>query len=366
VRILIVDTCYPSFLASHYAAHPGLEQESYDVQWRALMDTHFGTADAYSFNLARLGHTAHEVIANCAPLQEAWLRANPARISRRLPTLLRQQEVVLAQARTFEPDVIYVQNLGWVLEPTLLRLRRRTRLLAGQIASEAPRERKLRRYDLILTSFPHFVERFRSSGIRSEYLRIAFDDRVLAALRSDDASYPTRGAVFIGALNRTQHQGGNSLLAEAVARAPIEVWGYALDGWPADSPLRRGYRGEAWGLDMYRLLHSAKISINRHIEVAGDYANNMRLFESTGVGAMLLTDAKRNLDELFEPGKEVVAYDGVDDLVAKVNYYLEHDGERAAIAEAGQKRTLTEHTYSSRMPELVEILESLVRAREQR
>ena len=33
-----------------------------------------------------------------------------------------------------------------------------------------------------------------------------------------------------------------------------------------------------------------------------------RLFEATGVGTLLVTDWKKNLHEMFEPGKEVIVY----------------------------------------------------------
>jgi hypothetical protein len=357
MRILIVDTCYPAFLAGHYAAQPGLEKAPYKAQWRALMDTFFGTADSYSHHLAELGHVAHEVVANCAPIQEAWAREHQARIPRLLPAPLRQQEIVLAQARWFQPDVVYVQNLRRVLEPTLRRLRRHTRLVVGQIASRPPRARKLHSYDLILTSLPHYVARFEAGGARAAYFRIGFDERVLGRLEAERAPFATGGATFVGALNRSQHAGGNAVLAAAAEQVPIDVWGYDLEGWPSGSALVNAYRGEAWGLDMYRRLRSARVALNRHIAVAEDNANNMRLYEATGVGAMLLTDAKRNLHELFEPGTEVVSYDGADDLAAKVRHYLEHEDERAAIAAAGQQRTLREHTYRTRMAELATILD---------
>jgi hypothetical protein len=357
MRVLIVDTCYPAFLADHYASRPGLADKPYHAQWRLLMDTFFGTADAYSHYLGELGHTAHEVVANCAPLQDAWVREQGARIVPGLPSFLRQQEIVLAQARWFEPDVVYVQNVRWVLEPTLLRLGRCARRLVAQVGSKPPRPRKLRRYGLVVTSFPHFVDRFRRAGIRCTYLRIGFDDRVLARLKAEGACLATHGAVFVGTLKRAQHQIGNAALCEAAARTPLEVWGFGLEGYSADSPIRRAYRGEAWGLDMYRLLRSARIAVNRHGEIAEDYANNMRLFEATGVGSMLLTDAKSNLGDFFEPGIEVVTYTSGDDLSDKIAHYLEQEDERAAIAAAGQRRTLTEHTYRHRMVELADLLE---------
>jgi spore maturation protein CgeB len=72
---------------------------------------------------------------------------------------------------------------------------------------------------------------------------------------------------------------------------------------------------------------------------------------------MLLTDWKVNLPDLFEIGREVVAYHSVDECAEQISYYLEHEEERAAIAAGGQRRTLTEHTLDRRMPELVGILE---------
>jgi spore maturation protein CgeB len=352
MRVLIVDTCYPGFLETHYADRPELTDAAYDVQWRALMDRFFGTSDAYSYFLGELDHEAHEVVVNCEPLQRAWVHEHGARVKRRLP-LVRDPALVLAQVEEYGPDVVYVQDLN-VFGPKLLRaLRERCRILVGQIASSAPPPRKLEPYDLILTSFPHFVPRFRDLGIASEYFRIGFDPRVLTHPQ-DDA--PAAEVVFVGGLARGPHAQGNELLERVARRTPIDFWGYKANRWPADSAIRRRYHGEAWGLDMYGVLAHSKIALNRHIDVADDNANNMRLYEATGVGTLLLTDAKHNLSELFAIGEEVVAYTDEDDLVEKIGIYLANDDERGRIARAGQQRTLQEHTYAHRMQELVDVL----------
>jgi spore maturation protein CgeB len=111
---------------------------------------------------------------------------------------------------------------------------------------------------------------------------------------------------------------------------------------------------------MYSVLARSRIVINVHEDVAEGNVNNMRLFEATGAGAMLLTDTGANLGELFEPGKEVVTFDDADDLVAKARHYLEHEDERRQIAAAGQRRTLAEHTYQRRIGELAARLEELL------
>jgi spore maturation protein CgeB len=350
VRILIVDSCYPAFLNAHYARTPSLASQPYDEQWLSLMGTFFGTSDAYSHFLGELGHDAHEVIVNCTTMQSAWWREHADR-----PSLATNEEIFLAQARAFEPDVVYVQNLRLLSDRTLAELRQVADFIVGQIASAAPPPERLLKFDLILTSFPHFVDDFRRRGLRSEYFRIGFDPRVLEALGPH--SQPARAVVFVGALNALRHRSGNRTLTRAARHLPIEFWGYDLRGQPPWSQIRRKYRGEAWGLQMYALLQSARIVLNRHIAEAGPYANNMRLYESTGMGSLLLTDAKANLLELFTPGREVITYEDADDLVEKAQHFLTHEDERAAIACAGQSRTLRDHTYAVRMAELVEILE---------
>jgi spore maturation protein CgeB len=83
----------------------------------------------------------------------------------------------------------------------------------------------------------------------------------------------------------------------------------------------------------------------------------MRLYEATGMGSLLVTDAKQNLPDLFEPGGEVIAYNGEDELVEAVQHYASNEPERALIAAAGQRRTLRDHSYARRMAELSMILE---------
>ena len=347
MRILIVDTCYPAFLASHYQATPGLARSPYETQWRSLMGTFFGTADAYSYYLRALGHDAHEVVVNCEPLQQAWAREHGLDSTS-------SEDVLLAQVEDFRPDVIYLQNLHVLTDTTMTALRRSNALVAGQIASAAPPDQRLRMFDLLLTSFPHYVERFERAGVAAEYFRIGFDPRVLEQI-SDISS--EHDVVFVGALNGIRHRRGNRPIAYAARKLALDVWGYDLRGRTPWSPLRARYRGEAWGIDMFRILASSRIVLNRHITDARQYANNMRLYEATGVGSLLVTDAKENLADLFEPDSEVVTYRSGHELVAQLRHYQADEDARREIAAAGQARTLRDHTYAVRMFELAEILE---------
>ena len=77
-----------------------------------------------------------------------------------------------------------------------------------------------------------------------------------------------------------------------------------------------------------------------------------RNFEIPGCGGFLLTDRAENLDDYYVPGKEIALFEGADNLVEQIRYYLSREEERAAIAKAGFERTLRDHTYERRFNEL--------------
>lgn len=77
-----------------------------------------------------------------------------------------------------------------------------------------------------------------------------------------------------------------------------------------------------------------------------------RNFEVPGCGGFLLTGDADNLRDYYEDGKEIVIFRDINDLIAKIKYYLAHEDERIAIAKAGYERTLRDHTYEKRFNEL--------------
>ncbi len=322
------------------------------------MDMCFGTSDYYSSNLRTLGHESQEFVVNCEPLQRAWLRENASHLtlpSGKASTKNWQMAVFQEQVRQANPDVLYVQDLTYFDARFLDSLRDFPRVVVGQTAYPLDWGFNFSIFDRIFTSFPHYVERFRSLGVPSSYLRIAFEPKVLDRLGEVARELD---AVFVGGFNVQIYESTMPVLEEVARRGRIEFWGYGSEYLKSESPIRAHYHGEAWGLDAYRILARSRVALNRHGDVAEGFANNMRLYEATGVGTCLVTDSRIDLGNFFEVGKEVVTYDNADDCVEKINYLLDHEEERSAIAVAGQRRTLTEHTYHHRMQELAEILET--------
>ncbi|MBG0791143.1 MAG: glycosyltransferase [Desulfovibrionaceae bacterium] len=83
-------------------------------------------------------------------------------------------------------------------------------------------------------------------------------------------------------------------------------------------------------------------------------AVNQRVFDVPCAGAFLLTDHRRQVEDLFEPGAEIVCYAHPDEILGLVDLYLNDPAARKRIAQAARKRVLAEHTYDHRMASLIE------------
>jgi hypothetical protein len=329
-----------------------------------LDDSLFGTADFFRTNLKALGHVAIEAHANNLPLQLAWARERIPRplrglarpILRRRPPLGR---ILNAQIAAAKPDVILNLDMRSIGVDGLRRSAPQALLLAHNGATIFDDVEQFRLYDLVVSQVRPTVDFFEEHGIRAQELRLAFEPRVLEALDESSGEADSTEIVFVGSLFPGVHDGRIRLLEAICERFPqTGVWSASVAQLPTESAIRRCYRGQAWGKQMYEIFRSAGIVVNHHGDVF-QFADNCRLYEATGVGAFLLTEAHSNLAELFEPGVEVGTYRDDDDCLETIARYLDDETGRRTIAAAGQARTLRDHTYRQRAAELVEIVEKL-------
>src|SRR3954463_2148270 len=393
MRILVLNADYPRFLAWFYHRQPALENTSYATQMAARNASLFGVADFYSRNFAALGHQAAEIHVNNPWLQSAWAREHGMaidvpelpggfgyrelprwlqRVAKPLKPLLRPlarklglspkldalaEKILLAQIEEFRPDLIINQDIFYVDTGLMRRIKSIGSPTAiGQVGIEPSRGVDWSIYDLMISQLPTTVRSFRSLGVRAELNHLAFEPAILEALPAAPAA--DIDVSFVGTVS-VDHQQRIALLEAVAGRYDLKLWGKRPQALPASSPLHRCFQGEVWGAYMYQVLRRSRITLNSHIDLAGREAGNMRLFEATGVGAFLLTDFKDNLATLFAPDREVAVWRSVEDGVAAIGRAIGDHGGRAAIARAGQARTMAQHTYRHRTAEILGFAESL-------
>ncbi len=78
-------------------------------------------------------------------------------------------------------------------------------------------------------------------------------------------------------------------------------------------------------------------------------AVNQRVFDVPACGQFLLTDYRRQIEDLFDLDKEVICFRDKAEIPELVRFYLSHDAQRNKIAQHARKRVLAEHTYERRI-----------------
>lgn len=178
-----------------------------------------------------------------------------------------------------------------------------------------------RQSDVVYTAQKVTVEQFAKDGVIAKWLPCGFSPLAFPKYEKVSKHYDI---CFIGHIN-SQHR--IDTLDRAFREFPNFFYGQRFFEEAADK------------------FSDSKICLN----VALNDDVNMRCFEVTGSGGFLLTNRIPSLEELFIDGKEIVMYDSIDDMVEKAKYYLEHEEEREAIAQAGYARSMRDHQMSMRV-----------------
>ena len=411
MRLQRLNISYPSYLRQFYGSRTGLAEKSYEEQRRALLDDCYLWSDFWSVALGKLGYEAEEIIANVEPLQKRWAAENGLAYNEASWLF----DVVAAQVKAFKPDVLFVTDYSVFTAEFVRQLKAdcpSIKLTLGWCGAPYRDGSVFHEYDIVLSCIPELVQHFRGEGHVCYHVNHAFEPRVLEKIDTEAA--PSLDFAFIGSINkRTQfHEAREKLLVKLVSATDLQL-ATDVPYFPLSRRLRtaasaRAYdvvraaeragiprkvlgavpvagrvarwrerplqpknvspklaaraRPPLYGLAMFQQLHDTRVALNTHIDISPVSASNLRLFEATGVGTCLLTDWKENIHQLFEPDTEVVTYRDAAECIEKVRYLLAHDAERRAIAAAGQRRTLREHTFKQRAAQLDEIVKAALSA----
>lgn len=126
-------------------------------------------------------------------------------------------------------------------------------------------------------------------------------------------------------------------------------------GWPV-GPVEAG--------DISRIVRESVVSLNfadsglqfRGMRPYRSRQIKARVFEVPAAGGCLLTEYADYLEDYFVLGSEIEIFCDIDELVGKLRYLLTHHDQRNAMAWAGYRRTITQHTYEARFRELLEFI----------
>ncbi|UKN01237.1 glycosyltransferase [Paracrocinitomix mangrovi] len=304
------------------------------------------------------GHEVTFITPNIRIVQEQWAKENNADFDKDW-----QFTIPELQVKSFKPDIFYTTSNFEYYTDFLENIKPHVGRIFAWISCPFDRESlELKHVDHIFTLFEPHYDYFKSIGKSCTLTHAVFDHKKLPFLDKDNNIEVS----FVGGIGG-YHRKREEILKELVKKTPIKLWGY---GFKSKNPIKnvlkqmkylwiftKRYEGEAWGKDMLNVMSNSKITFNAHGDISYGHAVNMRLFEATGVGTLLITEDSPSIRELFIPGEEIICYTSAADAVEKINYYLANEEERLKIAKAGQKRTLENYTFEHLTPQYLKIFE---------
>jgi spore maturation protein CgeB len=352
MKLLFLTSYYPPFLGNFFKQYD-CSSLTYDQTLAKLLEEFFADTGSLCHHASNAGNDTLLIISNCEILQKKWADENNVTYTQNWLF-----EIPYAQIKTFKPDVFYLEYVPEFFGDFAKSVSPFCKKIVSWISSPLDPNAKLNNIDLVFSSTPDFVETFRKQGISAEYMHPAFDVRILKKINNPQPK--TIPFSFVGGWSDV-HINRKIALKKLVKATPIKMWGYnyikkyskrELNYYKElikkeNSDILNVYQGEAWGLKMYDIIQRSLITFNIHEGLLKGYVGNMRMFEATGVGTMILNDEGTNLSSLFDPGKEIETYKTIDEAIEKVRYYIANPEKALEIGRNAQLRTVKEYNYEN-------------------
>lgn len=399
-RILKIASFYKPFLKYFYDKYPEVTTRPYHEHFAALMREGHGWADFFRMHFENIGVEAFEIVHNAPQLQKAWAKENNIRAD---------SDIISEQIKSINPDVVFFQDSISFPAEYFVKIREANpniKLMIGYCCCPFSRQNldAFSKMDFMLSCSPGFMEIFERHNLKNYKLLHAFETDILNRIKipAERKNEVIFSGSFFQVSNNDFHSDRLKLVEQIInSDIPFSLYGtIESDNLPSimakkgvyvlsqtlkkiklnhinnslkilrkfslqnKMPQRSIYSAEfrkivkppCYGLDMFQVTANSEIALNIHGGIAGDYAANMRMFEVAGVGTLLLTDHKKNIDSIFEPDIEIVTYKNQEECIEKMKWLIDNPNVTKRIAEAGQRRVLKDHTIKNRVDMLNEII----------
>jgi len=367
MKIQILTHYYTPYLNSFYLAQPKFNQLSYKEMLNLLLNQFFADTGAAHYYFKLNGLESFIIIANCEILQKKWAQENNFIYDQ----LNWEKEIALAQIQYFKPDVFYIESIFSFYGSFIKEAKNYCKKVAAWISTPFSNDLPLNDIDVIFSSTPDFVKLFNDSGIASYYVLPGFDERVLSEINKLESK--SIDFSFVGGWSDV-HVNRKKILLQFVRETPLQIWGYGYSKsyskrslnfyknyfFPENKEILKHYNNEAWGLEMYEILQKSLITLNVHESLLNGNVGNMRMFEATGVGTMILNDYGNNLSQIFKIDEEIVAFKTFPEAIDKYKYYVNNPKEAIQIGLNAKKRTLKDYNFNNHVLNIMDKLRKII------
>jgi hypothetical protein len=110
-----------------------------------------------------------------------------------------------------------------------------------------------------------------------------------------------------------------------------------------------------------KIYEKIAIGINMHLSHPAIETGNARTYELAYNGVAQIVDSSKVslINKIFEPNKEILTYENIDECIYQTKRLIEDDDLRCKIALAGYKKAIKEYSYDKTLKNLISWFEEL-------
>jgi len=327
--------------------------------------------------LAALGRLGHEVKAITHTPIGGGERGHPSfslvfRFAWKLGIHLDTEGVnhsLEAEAASFEPDIIWIEK-GNMVKPATLKALHRTcpnAVIASYSEDDMynPLNRTLayqwglKHFDIVFVTKSFNAEKEELPSLGAKVCVVvdkAYDPEQHKPIELTEEEQMELAA-DVGFIGTFASERGHDLRFLADNGICVRAWGNGWEGFSDSANLiveNRALVNQPSDLRYTKGIRATKINMGFLRKVNRDLQTD-RSVEIPASGGFMLAEYSSEHARLFADGREAVFYHDLDDLLAKVRHYLNHDDEREMIAAAGRRRCLDSgYSHDDRMRFMIE------------
>jgi len=355
LKIVQIEAVYQQFTDSLYAKWPGLHALGFETQIKTILDSGWSGGQNVVPSLNPSAWERYYIIPKLIASQLAWARQKGIPESH-----WNLREILSVQLQTINPDVIYLSDLGSFDFSILDELKRRP-LVVAWLASRFPPGFPWTKVDLLLSG----ISAIRDEALRKGVRAVENFNSAAPSFRSSNSGSERRegGPVkigFSGSFFGGYHDDRAKLfvkLAYALPEVSVNLYTGQPYQLPEHCPLH--FFEPVFAADVVDTYASHDIVVDARADFGlGETrfnrdTSNMRIFEATRAGSLLITEYAPNLEEMFEIGDEILCFRSEEELFELASHYgnSRMDNTRRIIATAGFNRVLACHTIEHRAAE---------------
>ena len=364
MKLLHISSVYKDLIEVFEKQNPNFRSLNYFDHLNQFMNFSRGQEFSYSYYLNLYGLKTEVFYVNYKGLSEKNYSSENNKKKNHSKLSLLENKI-----EEFKPDILYIQNSVYFTNQEILGLKKKfpfIKYIISWICTPLKKEilSILDCSDLILTCSKEYYNNL--SKIHKNVIQInhAYDERNFNQIELADRKFDVSfcGSIIIKKNFHIKRlhilKKINSNIDKLNISGQMNLYYKELLNFQNLNnylQIKKILKEPVYGSDYFRMLSNSKICINTHADNQ-KFSGNMRLFDVTGQGSLLVTDKTKDSNQFFIPDEECVEYDNADEAVDKIKWLFKNPKKMLEIAENGRKKTLKFFSYKKKCEKIKNII----------